>query len=88
MEKSESVRQEKRTLQENRVTESRTQNGERQVTFALKNNSIFKLNTFYKKQKLKKWTWISPNGLYKNKIDFLLKNNKKNNTLKYGDKTH
>ncbi|CAG4937562.1 unnamed protein product [Colias eurytheme] len=54
----------------------RSKNGSRLVTFALENK--FKiLNSFYKKKKTKKWTWMSPNGLYKNEIDFIMSNNSK-----------
>ncbi|CAG4989725.1 unnamed protein product [Colias eurytheme] len=54
----------------------RSKNGSRLVTFALENK--FKiLNSFYKKKKTKKWTWMSPNGQYKNEIDFIMSNNSK-----------
>ncbi|CAH2104883.1 unnamed protein product [Euphydryas editha] len=52
----------------------RSKNGRRLVTFGLQ-NKLSILNTFYKKKETKKWTWISPNGLYKNEIDFVMSNN-------------
>lgn len=52
----------------------RTKNGARLVSFALQ-NKLSILNSFFKKKKSKKWTWISPNGVYKNEIDFILSNN-------------
>ena len=54
----------------------RSKNGDRLISFALENKLAI-LNSFFKKKKSKKWTWISPNGLYTNEIDFILTNNPK-----------
>ena len=49
----------------------RNERGERLIQFCQENN--FKIiNSFYKKRKGKKWTWLAPNGIYKNEIDFIL----------------
>ncbi|XP_023936149.2 craniofacial development protein 2-like [Bicyclus anynana] len=55
---------------------NRSKNGTRLVNFALETRLSI-LNSFYKKKPSKKWTWISPNGLYKNEIDFIMSNNTK-----------
>lgn len=55
---------------------NRSKNGTRLVNFALENRLSI-LNSFYKKKPSKKWTWISPNGQYKNEIDFIMSNNRK-----------
>ena len=34
------------------------------------------MNSFFKKNKKRKWTWISPDGTTKNKIDFITTNRK------------
>ncbi|CAB3228197.1 unnamed protein product [Arctia plantaginis] len=52
----------------------RSKNGERLVTLALE-NKLKILNTFYNKKISRKWTWISPNGSYKNEVDYILSNN-------------
>ncbi|CAH2092406.1 unnamed protein product [Euphydryas editha] len=54
-------------------TKTRSRNGEKIVNFALENNLTI-LNTMYKKNKKKKWTWISPDGKTKNQIDFIMTN--------------
>lgn len=36
---------------------------------------MYVCNTFFKKKPNKKWTWISPNSLVRNEIDFILSNN-------------
>ncbi|GBP25976.1 LINE-1 retrotransposable element ORF2 protein [Eumeta japonica] len=54
----------------------RTKNGERLVSFAME-NKLRILNTFYNRKSSRKWTWISPNGLYKNEVDFIMSNNSK-----------
>ncbi|CAK1546536.1 unnamed protein product [Leptosia nina] len=54
----------------------RSKNGSRVVSFAVE-NKLSILNSFYKKKASKKWTWISPNGLYKNEIDYIMSNNLK-----------
>ncbi|KAL0839235.1 hypothetical protein ABMA28_016001 [Loxostege sticticalis] len=55
---------------------TRSKNGSRLVNFSLENRLSI-LNSYYKKKITKKWTWISPNGLHKNEIDFIMSNNKK-----------
>lgn len=55
---------------------NRSRNGARLVSFA-KENKLSILNSFYKKKPSKKWTWISPNGQYKNEIDYIMSNNRK-----------
>ncbi|CAG4972521.1 unnamed protein product [Colias eurytheme] len=55
---------------------TRSKNGTRLVNFSLE-NKLSVLNSFYKKKLTKKWTWISPNGLHKNEIDFIMSNNRK-----------
>lgn len=55
---------------------NRSKNGTRLVNFALENRLSI-LNSFYKRKPSKKWTWISPNGQYKNEIDFIMSNNRK-----------
>ncbi|CAH2096957.1 unnamed protein product [Euphydryas editha] len=54
----------------------RSKNGSRLVTFALE-NKLKILNSFYKKKETKRWTWMSPNGIHKNEIDFIMSNNPK-----------
>lgn len=51
----------------------RSRNGEKLVEIAYENNLKI-LNSLYKKRKERKWTWISPDGRYKNEIDFILTN--------------
>nr|XP_049701309.1 LINE-1 retrotransposable element ORF2 protein [Helicoverpa armigera] len=48
----------------------RSPNGELLVEFLLENNLKI-LNSLFKKNKKNKWTWISPDGSYKNEIDFV-----------------
>ena len=55
---------------------NRSKNGSRLVSFAIE-NKLSILNSFYKKRLSKKWTWISPNGRYKNEIDYVMSNNVK-----------
>ncbi|GBP51168.1 Craniofacial development protein 2 [Eumeta japonica] len=54
----------------------RTKNGERLVSFAME-NKLRILSTFYNRKSSRNWTWISPNGLYKNEVDFIMSNNSK-----------
>lgn len=51
----------------------RNKRGQRLIEFALE-NKIAILNTFFKKKSKLRWTWRSPNGEYKNEIDFILSN--------------
>ncbi|PZC72845.1 hypothetical protein B5X24_HaOG210520 [Helicoverpa armigera] len=53
----------------------RNDNGQRLVNFSYAYNLKI-MNSFYKKRKSRKWTWISPNGRDKNEIDFILTNQK------------
>lgn len=46
----------------------------------LNSEKLFCLNTFFKKQAQRKWTWLSPDGQVKNEIDYVLAN--KNNICK------
>ncbi|PZC85214.1 hypothetical protein B5X24_HaOG202399 [Helicoverpa armigera] len=55
---------------------TRSKNGTKLVNFCLQNRLSI-LNSFYKKKITNKWTWISPNGLYRNEIDFIMSNNRK-----------
>lgn len=54
----------------------RNDNGNRLVDFSFENNLKI-MNSFFKKRKSRKWTWISPNGRDKNEIDFLLSTEKR-----------
>lgn len=51
----------------------RNARGERLIEFAEGNNYRI-LNTFFNKREEDKWTWISPNGEYRNEIDFVMAN--------------
>ncbi|CAG4949079.1 unnamed protein product [Colias eurytheme] len=57
-------------------TGKRNDNGQRLVHLAQEHNLRI-LNSLYKKNKNKKWTWISPDGNVKNEIDFILSNKPK-----------
>lgn len=52
---------------------NRNLRGQRLVDFALENKLAI-INTFYKKNPKRRWTWSSPSGKYKNEIDFILTN--------------
>ncbi|GBP79249.1 Craniofacial development protein 2 [Eumeta japonica] len=54
----------------------RTKNGERMIVMAFENNLAF-MNSFFKINTKKKWTWQSPDGSYKNEIDYIATNNRK-----------
>lgn len=54
----------------------RSANGHRLIEFLLQNNLTI-LNSLYKKKPKTKWTWISPDGKYKNEIDFIITNKPK-----------
>ncbi|KAI8423818.1 hypothetical protein MSG28_012829 [Choristoneura fumiferana] len=49
----------------------RSPNGELLVELLLEHNLTI-LNSIYKKNKNNKWTWISPDGRYKNEIDYIM----------------
>lgn len=51
----------------------RSRNGERIVSIAQENNLAL-LNSFFKKNPSRKWTWKSPDGLYCNEIDLIASN--------------
>jgi hypothetical protein len=51
----------------------RNERGQKLVDFALEHNLTI-INTCFKKKENRRWTWISPNGLYKNEIDYILSN--------------
>uniref|UniRef100_A0A3P9KP93 Endonuclease/exonuclease/phosphatase domain-containing protein n=1 Tax=Oryzias latipes TaxID=8090 RepID=A0A3P9KP93_ORYLA len=51
----------------------RNERGTRLVQFA-KSKGLKIGNTFYRKRKIRKWTWISPNGETRNEIDYILAN--------------
>lgn len=51
----------------------RNERGQRLLDFALQHKLMI-INTCFKKRKSKRWTWRSPNGQYKNEIDFILSN--------------
>lgn len=54
----------------------RSKNGQKLVDFLLQNNLTL-LNSIFKKKSAHKWTWISPDGRYKNEIDFAMTNHPK-----------
>ncbi|XP_030025374.2 uncharacterized protein LOC115443910 [Manduca sexta] len=49
----------------------RSKNGQRLVDFLLEHNLTL-LNSTFKKNKNKKWTWISPGGNYRTEIDYII----------------
>ncbi|XP_065064756.1 craniofacial development protein 2-like [Rhopilema esculentum] len=51
----------------------RNERGTRLMQFA-KSKGLKIGNTFYRKRKIRKWTWISPNGETRNEIDYILAN--------------
>lgn len=55
------------------LNKKRTNNGERLINFSFE-NKLKILNTNYNKKPDRKWTWSSPDGTYKNEIDFILSN--------------
>ncbi|XP_050563541.1 LINE-1 retrotransposable element ORF2 protein [Spodoptera frugiperda] len=54
----------------------RSKNGERMINMAFENNLAF-MNSFFRINTKKKWTWHSPDGSYKNEIDYIATNNRK-----------
>lgn len=54
----------------------RSKNGQRLVEFLLEHNLTL-LNSMFKKKAKNKWTWISPDGKYKNEIDYIITNHPK-----------
>lgn len=57
----------------------RSPRGQLLVEFLLEHN-LSLLNSQYKKNAKVKWTWISPDGTYKNEIDYIITNSPKNFT--------
>lgn len=53
----------------------RNNRGKQLINFLLK-NSQYLMNTYFKKKECRRWTWISPNGLVKNEIDYFISNKK------------
>ena len=53
----------------------RNERGTRLVQIA-KSKNLKIGNTFYRKRKIRKWTWISPNGQTRHEIDYILANKK------------
>lgn len=51
----------------------RNSRGQRLVDFALEHKLTI-INTCFKKKQKRRWTWRSPNGQYKNEIDYILSN--------------
>ncbi|XP_052738586.1 uncharacterized protein LOC128198269 [Bicyclus anynana] len=51
----------------------RTRNGQKLMEMAFENNMTI-LNSQFKKRTSRRWTWISPDGRYKNEIDYFLTN--------------
>lgn len=54
----------------------RSFNGQKLIGFLLENNLTL-LNTLFIKNPKTKWTWISPDGKYKNEIDYIITNKPK-----------
>ncbi|XP_039762734.1 craniofacial development protein 2-like [Pararge aegeria] len=54
----------------------RSKNGQKLIQFLLENNLIL-LNSIFKKNVKSKWTWVSPDGKYKNEIDYITSNYRK-----------
>jgi len=53
------------------IQKKRNDRGKYLVHFCMENNLKI-ANSFFKKRFGKKWTWLSPNALHKNEIDFFL----------------
>ena len=50
---------------------SRNTRGDSLINFA-ESHQLKIINTFFKKRLHRRWTWISPNGVTKNEIDYIL----------------
>lgn len=57
-------------------TGKRNRNGQKLIEMAFENNMKI-LNSQFKKRTSNRWTWISPDGRYKNEIDYILTNRPK-----------
>lgn len=55
------------------TTGKRNDNGQRLINFALENNLRI-MNSYYKRNLNRKWTWVSPNGKIRNEIDYIITN--------------
>ncbi|KAK4875357.1 hypothetical protein RN001_011779 [Aquatica leii] len=55
--------------------EKRNSRGETLVNYVQK-NKLHLMNTYLKKPKQRRWTWLSPNGDVKNEIDYVICNDK------------
>lgn len=51
----------------------RNERGQRLLNFAFQ-NKLSIINTYFKKKPSRRWTWQSPNGQYKNEIDYITTN--------------
>lgn len=51
----------------------RSPNGQKLTEFLMEHNLTL-LNSTFKKNKKNKWTWTSPDGMYKNEIDYMISN--------------
>lgn len=51
----------------------RTRNGQKLIDLAFEQHLVI-LNSIYKKKQNRRWTWSSPDGRYKNEIDYILTN--------------
>ncbi|XP_068626533.1 craniofacial development protein 2-like [Battus philenor] len=49
----------------------RSKNGEKLISFLMEHNLTL-MNSIFKKKNKNEWTWISPDGAYKNEIDFVI----------------
>lgn len=54
---------------------TRNERGDRLINFQ-EQHKIYNMNSFFKKKPKRRWTWTSPNGQYKNEIDYILSTNK------------
>ncbi|KAL0860232.1 hypothetical protein ABMA27_010539 [Loxostege sticticalis] len=54
----------------------RTRNGDKLMELAFENHMKI-MNSHFKKRDTRRWTWISPDGRYKNEIDYFLTNRPK-----------
>ena len=55
---------------------TRNERGERLINFT-EGNRFYITNTLFKKAKKRYWTWESPNGEYRNQIDFILSSDRR-----------
>ncbi|PZC79969.1 hypothetical protein B5X24_HaOG215559 [Helicoverpa armigera] len=54
----------------------RTRNGQKLIEMAFENNMKI-MNSVFKKRHSRRWTWVSPDGRYRNEIDYFLTNRPK-----------